>query len=1278
MKAGLAVLALLFSVQVLAQNITDLAVMGDRTAATSDLDDVTIGPAIEDSVFLHPDRIRYDARCFQIEGEDVFLLSGTFHYFRTPQPLWRDRMEKIKAMGFNCVETYVPWNWHEREMPASPDDFSKVDLRELDDFLTLAEDVGLYAIVRPGPYICAEWSGGGFPQWIMQKRPAKTLHDVWLQSMDSTFLAWNDHWYRAVCRVVESHQLTRKPKGAYGVVLMQVENEFNRIKWFPRAEKRAYLEHMAQQLRKGGIDVPLISCWTDEARNVASGPLNGVVDMVNSYPRWNIRKGFGRLINQQLKSQPGKPLISGELQGGWSSDLGTPLSWDMDGMAPVQTQNITLYALQRGFCALNYYMLVGGTNFDDWAARNQTATYDFAAAIGEDGTLNERYYRLQALAEFIREHGTRIARSRIEEMHYQTTDTLVELLMRRALDGTRYLFVRTEEHSRHHKGQLSIDKGQLTIDFDLEPFGSKVYVMNEKGEIENVFPREVKHTGAPAPKRVIATLTPQLLQPESPSRIHFSSLMSKKGKAHRAFPLHRHPILYNVRAKAKGGGTLTISRVGKNQMNHTEADVVLAFADERPLSIIGETDSTISFSVPRGTRSLLFLYDSRGLHHHTNLAVERTWNIVPASVTFNGAEQPFDYYPAENEIAMPFVNTYSASFTLRASHLRLLHTGNGFVYLNGYCLGRCYESGPQTDYYLPECWLNADKPNMITVTLLPSGKRAEIQEMSLLNYDDNHQQTTPMPVGRWGDQGDGTFRNPILRADYSDPDPLRVGDDFYLVSSTFEDFPALTILHSRDLVNWQTIGAAFTHLDQVSDDYTWRRMNRYNGGVYAPTITYHNGRFYIYANLYTDGFYMAWADRPEGPWHEQMLRDRKGRLLKIPRWSDPCPLFDDDGKAYLMTSHPRRTHWYSYLFQMSPDGTQLLDADSAALAANTDFYEWPGGGTVVSPYHSSEGNRIFKHEGYYYLQHIEFTSLGQGEGTYIARSRNIYGTHTDGTPGSPGNPGNYEMQTIEHVTSRDSMRLPGQGGYVTTPDGRWWWIGQFTHDYPEGRTPWLVPVTWKDGWPIMDSTPIQMEKPIQGYESQLPQGSNDFNKPTLDTRWRWNHTPRNDYWSLTERPGWMRLKAFRPAKRGGFFGAGNTLMQHAMPSDSTVITTRLDVSCMAYGQYAGLAVFNGGKSYALIGVKDRRLYFDTDGTVTDGPILKKGQKSIFLRAYINKEGQARFAYSVKGHCFQYLGATYQMVAGNFRGARVGLFSYNTDAEEGFADFDYFDYQINNR
>ena len=162
-----------------AQNMTDLAVMNDRSAeqriVQSDYS------TVDDSVFMHPDRIRFDHRCLQIDGKDQFVLSGTFHYFRTPQPLWRDRLEKLRAAGFNCVETYVPWNWHEQQMPQSLSDESKLDMQQLEDFLSLADSLGLYSIVRPGPYICAEWSGGGFPQWLMRKKPANPLHEVWLQ-----------------------------------------------------------------------------------------------------------------------------------------------------------------------------------------------------------------------------------------------------------------------------------------------------------------------------------------------------------------------------------------------------------------------------------------------------------------------------------------------------------------------------------------------------------------------------------------------------------------------------------------------------------------------------------------------------------------------------------------------------------------------------------------------------------------------------------------------------------------------------------------------------------------------------------------------------------------------------------------------------------------------------------------------------------------------------------------------------------------------------------------
>ena len=144
------------------QNITDLSVM-HRTDVNPSLLNIGTYPSIADAVFLHPDRVRYDHRCFQLDGKDTFIFSGTFHYFRVSQPLWADRFRKLKAAGFNCVETYIPWNWHERTMPRSVTDESQIDLRELNDFLVMAEEFGFYVILRPGPYICAEWSGGRIP-----------------------------------------------------------------------------------------------------------------------------------------------------------------------------------------------------------------------------------------------------------------------------------------------------------------------------------------------------------------------------------------------------------------------------------------------------------------------------------------------------------------------------------------------------------------------------------------------------------------------------------------------------------------------------------------------------------------------------------------------------------------------------------------------------------------------------------------------------------------------------------------------------------------------------------------------------------------------------------------------------------------------------------------------------------------------------------------------------------------------------------------------------------
>lgn len=710
-----------------AQNMTDAAVMNDRSAAQEAVQ--TEWSAMEDTVFLHPDRIRMDHRCIQIEGKDVFMLSGTMHYFRVAEPLWRDRLVKLKNMGCNTVETYVPWNWHEREMPASPDDFSKIDLGELDRFLTMAEDLGLYVIVRPGPYICAEWKGGGFPQWIMRKRPAKTKYEVWLQSDDPEFLRWNEHWYKAVAEVTAPHQICRRKPGTGGVILWQIENEYNRVKWVPKEAKRNYLEQLARISRRHGIEVPFITCWTSEARDCKTGPLNICVDMVNSYPRWQIEKGFGRLINQQLKSMPGKPLISGELQGGWYSAIGGKLSHEQDGVEAVQTQNITLYALQRGFCGLNFYMMVGGTNFGDWASREATATYDFAAAIGEDGSLTPRYYRLQQMAGFLKQHGTRIARATLTDIKAETGDSLVSVALRKADNGDRYFFVRTEEYEQWHRGTAKADG--LTFDYELEPFGSLVYYV-PAGQLHGRW----LLTALEEKERKMEVQTLPLCQIDNTTDVLPKKWMAlNAGETIDQHGIYDYyPVYYKFRAK--GGQTIEVGRTGEKVVNGSLGDRVTIMCGGKILKHMAEDKEKITFRLPDNNgkqTDVYMLYMSPGLHHHTNKAVEEQWGIGPQWVKADGKDVALKY-------GMQGGSWYSYRFDYDGRgvcHLHLEHTGDGFIYVNGKCIGRCWQQGPQRDYYIPECWLHKDSENIIDVNLCHTadGKaqviKAEIRQKML-------------------------------------------------------------------------------------------------------------------------------------------------------------------------------------------------------------------------------------------------------------------------------------------------------------------------------------------------------------------------------------------------------------------------------------------------------------------------------------------------------------------------------------------------------------------
>jgi beta-xylosidase len=543
-------------------------------------------------------------------------------------------------------------------------------------------------------------------------------------------------------------------------------------------------------------------------------------------------------------------------------------------------------------------------------------------------------------------------------------------------------------------------------------------------------------------------------------------------------------------------------------------------------------------------------------------------------------------------------------------------------------------------------------------------------------------------TGKWGDQGNGTFRNPIIAGDYSDPDPIRVGEDYYMAASTFESSPGVTILHSRDLVNWEYSGSVFTDLTEVDPAFRWDRMERYGEGVFAPSLRYHKGKFWVFVNFYTDGFFMATAGHPSGEWEIHQILDKNGKPLSTLEWTDPCPFWDEDGKAYLGASRPGGV-WYGYLFEMTPDGRQLLDADVDHMNMEDVEYTYPLGGTLYSPFQSTEGNKIYKRNGYYYLIHIEFLPDGQGCGTYVMRSRNIYGTKEDGTPGRPGDPGTYEIYKIgEDGCEGINQEFPGQGGLVDTPDGRWFWIGQFNRiNTDKYRVPHLVPVTWIDDWPVFGADvkngkgemKWELPKPIQGFPVVCPFISDDFDDPELNPVWQWNHQPDPTKFSISDNPGLLRLYA---SKAKSFFKAPNTINQRHFKSDSTLVIIKILISGMEEGQQAGLAHFTGGTSYAGLGVEiakgKKRLVYNTNGRKTVIAKLSAYQDTLYLRSRIKMDNKVTWYYSFDGNIFTELKNTYAIEAGNFRGNMVGIFHYNTESDSGYIDVDWFRYQVHNK
>ncbi|WP_370457789.1 family 43 glycosylhydrolase [Dysgonomonas sp. 216] len=487
---------------------------------------------------------------------------------------------------------------------------------------------------------------------------------------------------------------------------------------------------------------------------------------------------------------------------------------------------------------------------------------------------------------------------------------------------------------------------------------------------------------------------------------------------------------------------------------------------------------------------------------------------------------------------------------------------------------------------------------------------------------------------RWGDQGDGTFVNPILNADYSDPDVIRVGEKYYMICSDFH-FIGIPVLESDDMVNWKIIGQVYDKFDFPEYD----KNERYGGGSWAPVIRYHDGKFWVFFCSPHEGLFMSNATNPEGPWSPLL------NVKNIYGWEDPCPFWDDNGDAYLGRSQlgggPIIVH------KMKPDGTALLDE-------GVTVYEGP----------VAEGTKMFKKDGYYYMS-IPEGGVATGWQT-VLRSENIYGP--------------YE-QKIVLEQGATNVNGPHQGAFVDTPEGEWWFY-HFQSKEPLGRIVHLQPTRWEDGWPVVgvDKDMNGIGEPVKEWAKPninktvaitAPQTSDDFSSSQLAVQWQFNHNPVNTHWSLTERPGHLTIKALKASK---LKDARNMFTQKMMGFFGEA-STEINCSRMTEGQRAGLACI--GNKYNAIGVERRSsgnfIYIELDGS--SQLIVKVTEETVYFKALLNSNSnEFQLYYSLDNVTYTPCKDKFSLGSADWKGSRVGLFSYNTKNETGEADFNWFDYK----
>jgi beta-xylosidase len=504
------------------------------------------------------------------------------------------------------------------------------------------------------------------------------------------------------------------------------------------------------------------------------------------------------------------------------------------------------------------------------------------------------------------------------------------------------------------------------------------------------------------------------------------------------------------------------------------------------------------------------------------------------------------------------------------------------------------------------------------------------------------------------DNKNGTFKNPILHADYSDPDAIRVGDDYYMVSSSFTQVPGLPILHSKDLVNWTLIGHALKKL--IPEEHFYKVQH--GGGVWAPSIRFHKNEFYIYFPDPDFGIYLVKAKSINGPWTEPILiQEGKGLI-------DPCPLWDDDGKVYL-----------AHAYAGSRAGIKSIVVIKELNAAGTKVIS---DGIMIYDGHEKdvtvEGPKFHKRNNWYYI----FAPAG-GVSTgwqIVLRSKNIYGP--------------YERKVVlEQGTT--AISGPHQGAWVQTQKGEDWFL-HFQDKDAYGRVVHLQPMKWINDWPVIGidenndgkgEPVLTYKKPTIGkiYPTETVAESDEFNLPKLGLQWQWQANPKEG-WAFTTSQGFLRMfSVYQSDSIKNSFYLPNILGQK-FPAETFIATTKFSLKLKQVGDKFGLIVVGLDVANISIVKREDANYISFSScenaekgnaeTVTDIEKLND-IKDIYLRVKVFEKAACEFSYSIDGKNYKTIDKKFTAKQGKWVGARVGLFTTSNKKinDNGYADVDWF-------